>query len=82
MKTFAKMVGVLLLALMRVVAQVPNPAAQPAIAGSKMDQYVALGEPIEMVAPRYPKHALTEQIQGNVVLRISRPKMANRSPCF
>src|ERR1700687_2639700 len=71
MKTFAKIVGALLLALMRVVAQVPNQAGQPVVADSKMDQHVALGDPIQMVAPRYPKRALQEHIQVNVVLSLS-----------
>jgi periplasmic protein TonB len=71
MKTFVNVVGAMLLVLVRVVAQAPNPAVPSAIADSKKDQYVALGEPIEMLAPRYPKHALKEHIQGDVVLRIS-----------
>lgn len=76
MKTLAKMAGRLVLVLSQ-AAQGFSQGGPPAGPETKVNpidsanQYVALGDPIQAVAPKYPKHALKEHVQGDVVLRFS-----------
>jgi TonB family protein len=77
MKTFAKVVGTWAMALTQAIGQTPGPSAASASPESKADpveasnQCVALGDPIQTVAPKYPKRALKEHVQGDVVLKLS-----------